>query len=374
MNDTKRDYYEVLGVPRDATEEDIKKAFRRLAFKFHPDRNRDHGAEQRFKEINEAYEVLCDADKRASYDRYGHAGAQPFGRGFEGFSGFGGFGDIFDTFFGGATVRRQGPQRGSDLHYKATLAFEEAVFGVERELEIVREEVCSHCQGVRAEPGTEATRCTNCNGTGEVRRAQYSVFGQFVNVTMCDRCHGEGRAIATPCTRCSGVGRERRARRISVNIPAGVDDGSQVRLSNEGNAGLRGGPAGNLYVSLRVKEHKIFRRDGNDILYELPVNFAQAALGDELEVPTVDGPATLRIPAGVQTGRVFQVKGKGVPYLRGSGRGDQLVRVRVVTPETLDEDQKRLFEELAGSLGKARHPREDKKFFDRIRDAFGGAA
>jgi len=369
----KSDYYEALGVDRDASAADIKKAFRKLAFKHHPDHNKDHGAEEKFKEISEAYEVLSDPDKRAAYDRFGQAGAQGFGgRGFEGFD-FGGFGDIFDAFFGGtSTARRAGPHQGGDLRYSMTISFEDAVFGCEREAEIVRTERCSVCGGTKSERGSQPERCPACNGTGEVRRAQRSIFGQFVNVTACSQCHGEGRIITRPCPHCRGQGRERVIRKISIKVPAGVDGGTQIRLSGEGDAGRSGGSPGNLYITLSVQKHKLFKRDGNDIFYELPINFAQAALGDEVGIPTLDGDSTLKIPAACQTGRIFRLKEKGVPHLRGHGRGDQLVRVHVVTPQSLDTKQKKLFKELAGTLDEAKIPQDNKSFFDKVKDTFGG--
>jgi molecular chaperone DnaJ len=369
----KRDYYDILGVERNASDEEIKKAFRKLAFQYHPDRNKDDGAEEKFKEAKEAYDILSDSQKRAAYDRFGHAGAQGFGgRGFEGFD-FGGFGDIFDAFFGGA-ARRTGPQQGADLSYHLAITFEEAVFGTEKELEIVRTEVCSVCKGSRSEPGSQPAKCPTCNGTGEVRRTQRSIFGQFINVTACSRCHGEGRIITKPCSHCNGQGRERFVRKIAVKIPPGVDEGTQIRLSGEGDAGKQSGPPGNLYVSLSVQKHKFFQREGDNILYELPINFAQAALGDEIQIPTVDGDVTLKIPSGSQTGRVFRIKEKGVPHLRHPGRGDQLVRLSIVTPSSLDETQKKLFKELAKTLGKASLPKEDKSFFEKIKDTFGSGS
>jgi molecular chaperone DnaJ len=347
----KRDYYEVLGVSRDASNEEIKKAFRRLAFEYHPDRNREDGAEAKFKEVNEAYEVLSDADKRASYDQFGHSGAEGlFGRGFEGFD-FGGFGDIFEAFFGGTgTTTRQSPRQGSDLRYKVSISFEEAALGCEKEMEISRVEVCDTCRGTRSKPGSQPERCPNCDGSGQIRRVQRSLFGQFINTTVCNQCHGEGRLVTEPCPDCKGSGTQKHKRRISVNVPAGVDDGNGIRLSGEGDAGSRGGPAGNLYVVLSVDEHEYFEREGDDVLYELPVNFAQAALGTELEIPTLYGSTKLKIPAGSQSGRVFRLKDKGINHLHGHGRGDQLVQLRVVTPESLNKEQRKLFEELARSL------------------------
>ncbi|HXK34803.1 MAG TPA: molecular chaperone DnaJ [Dehalococcoidia bacterium] len=373
----KRDYYDVLGVARGASAEELKRAFRKLAMQYHPDRNKEPGAEARFKEINEAYEVLSDPERRAMYDRFGHAaahaGADGFARGFEGFSGFGGLGDIFDAFFGGTASRAQrGPARGADIRRTVTLSFEEAVFGVEKEIEVQTAELCTVCNGLRAEPGTQPERCPQCGGAGELRRTQQSIFGQFVNVVTCDRCRGEGRIVANPCKHCRGTGRERKKRRLSVKIPAGVDHGSQMRLSGEGELGDHGGPRGNLYLQIQVRPHEIFRRDEDDIILDLELNFAQAALGDEVEVPTIDGqPHALRIPAGTQTGEVFVVRGKGVPHLRGGGRGDMLVRTNVVTPKQLSKEQKELLRKLAESMGTDVKPQEDRGFMGKIKDALG---
>jgi molecular chaperone DnaJ len=347
----KRDYYEVLGIPRDATDEEIKRAFRRLAFKYHPDHNHEDGAEEKFKEVNEAYEVLCDPDKRAAYDRFGHGGPQGlFGRGFEGFD-FGGFGDIFDAFFGGVTTAtRQAPRRGADLNYNINITFEEAAFGCQKEINILRTENCSLCQGIGCKPGSQPTRCPNCNGSGQVRRVQQSIFGRFTNITTCPQCRGEGRIITEPCPQCRGAGRDKQQRTISIKIPAGVDDDSQIRLRGEGHAGIRGGPSGDLYLTLAVEQHKFFQRDGDDILYKLPINFAQAALGTEIEVPTLEGKTKLKIPAGSQTGEVFRLKNKGFPHLNRRGRGAQLVTLHVVTPESLTRKQRTLFQELADTF------------------------
>ena len=347
----KRDYYEVLGIDRKATDEEVRKAFRQLAFKYHPDHNRGDGAEERFKEVNEAYEVLCDANKRSAYDRFGHSGGPDlFGRGFEGFDF--GFGDIFDAFFGGTTTAtRQASQRGASLQTRLTATLEEAAFGCDREIDITRTESCSECQGTGSKPGTQPVRCPNCDGAGEVRRVQASIFGRFTNITTCPRCHGEGRVVTEACPACRGGGREKRQRRISVKVPPGIDDGTQIRLRGEGEAGTRGGPSGDLFVVVSVVEHDYFTREGDDIFYELALNFAQAALGTEVEVPTLDGDTNLRIPAGCQTDAVFRLKNRGVPHLNGRGRGDQLVTVSVVTPESLSKEQRRLFEELGDSLG-----------------------
>ena len=352
---SKRDYYEVLGVSRDATAEDIRKAFRRLAFKYHPDRNRDDGAEAKFKEINEAFEVLSDADKRARYDHFGHVDTDGiFSRGFEGFD-FGGFGDIFETFFSGMRhAGRHAPQRGNDLQYQSTISLEEAAFGCEKEIEIQRTELCATCRGTGARPGSQPVRCPNCNGTGQVRKVQRSLFGSFVNTTICNRCQGEGQVISEPCPQCRGSGREKGKRRISVKIPAGIQDGTQIRLSGEGEVGLRGGSSGDLYVTIGVLEHEFFTRDGDDIIYELPINFAQAALGDEMEIPTLYGNEKISIPHGSQTDREFRLKNKGITHLGRNGRGDQIVSLRVVTPESLTREQRKLFEELADSLEPAK--------------------
>ena len=368
---SKRDYYEVLGVQRGAGQAEIKRAFRRLAMQYHPDRNRDEGAEERFKEINEAYEVLSDPERRAAYDRFGHAGAEgAFARTFEGVV-FGGFGDIFDAFFGASATRRRTPERGADLRVSLTISFEEAVFGCEKEIEVERSELCSACQGLRAEPGTDVERCPSCGGSGEVRRVQRSIFGQFGNIAPCARCGGEGRVFQQPCRRCRGTGHEKASRRLKVSIPAGIEGGSQMRRSGEGEMGRYGGPRGNLYVLLRVKDHAFFRRDEYDIIYDLPINFAQAALGDEVEVPTLDGPRPVRIPPGTQSGEVFSLRGLGVPYLHSSGRGDMLIRVQVVTPTRLSEEQKRLLLKLSESLGTPVAPQDEKGLLEKIRDALG---
>lgn len=347
----KRDYYEVLGLPRDASNEDVKKAFRKLAFQYHPDHNHDKGASEKFKEINEAYEVLSDADKRAAYDRYGHNGAENlFGRGFEGFD-MGGFGDIFEAFFGGSgRSSRQASKNGDDLRYNIKLSFEEAALGCEKQIEISRTEICATCRGTRARPGTQPVRCATCGGTGQIRRVQRSLFGQFINTAVCSDCRGEGTIVKETCPDCRGSGYQKHKRTISVKVPAGIDDGNGIRLTGEGEAGYRGGPAGNLYVMVSVKPHEFFTRDGDNVTYELPVNFAQAALGVEVEVPTLYGASKLKIPSGSQTGKLFRLKDKGIPRLHGMGRGDQMVVLRVVTPESLTKEQRRLFEDLAKSL------------------------
>ena len=347
----KRDYYEVLGISRDATEVEIKKAFRKLAFMYHPDHNHDDGADERFKELNEAYEVLSDTDKRAAYDRFGHGGAEGhFGGGFENF-GFGGFGDIFDAFFGGGTTdARQVQRRGADLHSEATITFEEAAFGCQKEITIFRTERCSLCQGTGSKLGSQPSHCHTCNGKGQVRRVQQSIFGRFTNITTCPKCHGEGKVITEPCPQCRGKGKEKLERSLAVEIPAGIDEGTQIRLNGEGDIGESGGSSGTLYVTVNVLPHKVFKRDGDNILYELPINFAQAALGAKVIVPTLYDEVGLKVPAGSQTGKTFHFKGKGVAHLYRGGRGDQLVRLRVVTPQKLSKEQRRLFDELAESL------------------------
>jgi len=348
---TKRDYYEILGLDRNATDEDVKRAFRKLAFQYHPDHNRDDGAEAKFKEVNQAYEVLSDADKRTAYDRFGHSGGEGlFGRGLDDLDF--GFGDIFEAFFGGTkTTSRQAPQRGTALQYGITITLEDAAFGSEKEISIPRTENCSVCQGTGSKPGSQPSQCPNCNGAGQVRRVQASIFGRFTNISTCPQCHGEGRIITEPCQQCRGSGREKQKRNIQVKIPAGVGDGSQIRLRGEGDAGTRGGSPGDLYISISVAEHELFTRNGDNILYELPINFVQAALGGEVEIPTIEGKDKLKLPTGCQAGTVFRLKNKGIPHLQGRGRGDQMVMVSVVTPESLTKDQRKLFEELGESLG-----------------------
>ncbi len=364
----KRDYYEVLGVQRSASEDEIKKAFRRLARQFHPDVNKEKSAEAHFKEINEAYEVLGDADKRRAYDRLGHAAFAGAGATANPFEGFGfGINDIFEQFFGAAaagTARRAGTQRGADLRYELTISFEEAVRGCQKEIEIPRWETCPNCHGNGAQPGTSTARCTACQGTGEIRRVQQSIFGQFVNVMVCDRCRGEGRVITTPCERCRGQGRVRNVRRVTVNIPAGVDDGINVRVTGEGEVPPRGGTPGNLFVALTVKPHEYFKRQGTDIIYELPVSFADATLGAEVEVPTLDGKEMIKIPTGTQSGRSFRLKGKGVPIVHSTNRGDQHVMVKVVTPQTLTPRQRELLREFA-QIEKEQNDKAQHNLFER---------
>jgi molecular chaperone DnaJ len=372
---SRRDYYEVLGVSREASADELKRAYRRLARQYHPDVNKDADAEDRFKELNEAYEVLSDQEKRARYDRFGHAGVQNGGMGASGFEGFGfgGIDDIFESFFGGragpSTGRR--PQRGQDLRYDMTISFREAVFGCEKEIEASRHETCATCSGSGAKPGTTPVRCSECNGTGEVRHVQRSLFGSFVNVTTCPRCRGSGEEITTPCPECNGQKRVIRTRTLSVKIPAGVDDGTRIRLTGEGELGSLGGPPGNLYVFISVEPHPYFKRQDNHIVLELEINVAQGALGDLVTIPTLDGDEELVIPAGTQTGEVFRLKAKGVPYLRRPGRGDQMVVVTVNIPKKLTAEQRALFEQLGETLGKEIIAQREKGFVDRVRDALG---
>jgi molecular chaperone DnaJ len=374
MATQKTDYYESLGINRDASQDEVKRAFRRLAMEFHPDRNSEPGAEARFKEINEAYEVLSDPEKRGTYDRFGHAGLDGAfssgSRGFEGFGPFGGFGDIFDAFFGAASQqRRRTPTRGADLQVAIDITFEEAAFGTSKTVTINRTELCSQCNGLRAEPGTEPERCPTCEGLGEVRRAQRSVFGQFINVTACDRCRGEGWIIPKPCTKCRGTGRERVTRSLEINVPAGVDNGSQIRLTGEGELGTNGGPRGSCYVVLRVGEHPIFERVDDDLHVQLNISFAQAALGDEVMVPTLEGDEKVKISAGTESGEVLTLRNKGVARLRGGGRGNIYIHVQVTTPKKLSGEQKKLLEQLAQSLEK---DDGDKGLFEKVKGAFGG--
>ena len=371
---SKRDYYEVLGIQRTASPDEVKKAFRRLARQYHPDVNKESDAEMKIKEINEAYGVLSDPEKRSMYDRFGHTGPTG-GPGFDPFAGGSGdpFGSIFEAFFGGTTTQRgtsRGPQRGADLRYTLAISFEEAVFGVEKEIESRRLETCQSCKGNGAEPGTDPVRCPKCNGLGEIR--QRAPIFNMVTVTTCDQCRGEGTVIAIPCRECRGDGRVRKERKLPIKIPAGIDASSQIRITSEGEAGLRGGPFGNLYVVLDVQPHKFFVREGNDILLELPLNIAQATLGTELEVPTVDGPERLRVPAGTQNGATFRLRNKGVPFLRGGGRGEQIVVTRVLIPTDLNDQQRRLFQELEKSLDShSIGGDQDEGFFGRIKNALG---
>ncbi|MEM7346697.1 MAG: molecular chaperone DnaJ [Chloroflexota bacterium] len=382
----KRDYYEILGVAKGASADEIKKSYRRLARQYHPDVSQEADAEAKFKELNEAYEVLSNQEKKSVYDRFGHAGlggAGGFGAGGFGadFAG-GGFRDPFEIFeevfgnFGGgfSSSRRRGGtsrRRGADLRYEMTLEFEEAIFGVEREIEVPRHETCNRCTGSGSEPGTSPVRCPECNGTGEIRRQA----GFFINIGTCPRCQGRGEIITNPCQECQGKRRTVTTRHLSVKVPAGVDDGTQIRLSGEGEGGDNGGPPGNLYVVIRTKPHAYFRRADETVHLELAINITQAALGDEVEVPTLDGTEMMTIPSGTQTGDVLRIRNKGVPRLRRdgstSGRGDQIITLQVRTPTNLSKDQRNLLLELGKTLDREVIPQREKSFFDRIRDALG---
>jgi len=365
---TKRDYYEVLGISRDAGEEDIKKAYRRLAKQYHPDVSTASGAEEKFKEMSEAYEVLIDPQKRATYDRYGLEGAQStfseggfkwsdfthysdiqdiFGRDFFGR-------DIFDVFMGGGRGGGEttGPARGNDLRYDLYINLEDAQKGMKTEISIPRSEACGECRGSGAKPGTQSKPCQACRGSGQERRERSTPFGRFITVTTCSKCRGEGNVIENPCKNCTGTGRTRTTRKISVKIPAGVDTDSRLRVPKEGDAGPKGGPHGDLYIVIHVNPHKVFKREGNDLFLEAPIKFAQAALGSELEVPTLKGKAILKIPAGTQTGTVFKLKGEGMPSLETREVGDERVRVRIETPKSLTKKQKELLNEYAALEGK----------------------
>ncbi|CAM3728885.1 molecular chaperone DnaJ [Alicyclobacillus pomorum] len=370
---SKRDYYEVLGVSRSASQDEIKKAYRKLARQYHPDVNKDDpNAAEKFKEISEAYEVLSDANKRAQYDQFGHTDptqGMGGGAGFDGFGDFGGFGDIFDMFFGGRTQR--GPQRGHDLEYELEIEFEEAAFGVEKQIQIPRTETCSTCTGSGAKPGTKVEQCSVCKGTGEQQTVVNTPFGRMVNRKVCSACRGRGVHISTPCPDCHGQGRRRVRRTVSVRVPAGVDNGTRLRIPGAGESSPNGGQPGDLHIVIRVRPHEVFEREGTNVYVDYPLTFVQAALGDEVEVPTLDGAVKLRIPEGTQTGTSFRLKGKGIVRLGSNQRGDQHVRVHVITPTNLTERQKDLFRELGKELGET--PQEQtRSFIDRMKSAFLG--
>ncbi len=376
MTTSKRDYYDVLGISRNASEEEVKKAFRKLALEFHPDRNRSDGAEARFKEVNEAYQVLSDSRKRAQYDRHGHSAVGGNGgRGFEGADFPGGFGDIFEAFFssgfGGQTrTAPNAPRRGGDLQQTLSITFEEAVFGAEKDLEIERIDVCSRCRGSRSEPDSLVTPCENCRATGQVRRSQQGFFGQYVSVSTCNVCSGEGTIISAPCSQCRGSGRQRRRRKLAVTIPPGIDRGTQIRLNREGEAGVNGGSPGDLYVVLDIEDHELFDRRGVDVLLDVKISVPQAALGAKLDVPTLDGDAALTVPPGTQPGDTFTIRNKGAHYLRSSRRGDQIVTVRVEIPTSLNEHQRRLFAALAESMGERDVGGGGKGVFEKLKELF----
>ncbi len=366
----KRDYYEVLGLSRNATQEDIKRSFRTLARRYHPDVNKESDAEAKFKEINEAYEVLSDVEKRQTYDRFGHEGLNGSGAGSAGF-GFTGFGDIFDAFFGTSQRPHQAASasmRGDDLRQDIEITLEEAAQGVTKVIRYTHLETCDLCDGSGAQPGTHTEICSACRGTGYVRHTQNTLLGTFQTTAPCGRCRGEGRIITTPCAQCAGNGRLRKTRERSLKIPAGVDTGSRIRLSGEGDAGLRGGPPGDLYVVLRVQPHDVFERRDRDLYCEVPVSFCLATLGGQIEVPIIGGTDKLSIPEGTQTGTSFVLKGKGMPDLNGYGRGNQYVVLRVEVPRKLTAEQRQALRQFAATMGE--EPAEDGKgFFARL---FGG--
>ena len=387
----KRDYYEVLGVDKNASDADIKKAFRKLARKYHPDVNPgDKDAEVKFKEINEAYDVLSNAEKRQQYDQFGHDapnfGAGGFGGfgggGFGGSADFGDLGDIFNMFFGGgggAGAQANSPRQGADLRYDLTLSFEDAVFGCKKTITVDRWVTCSTCGGSGAKPGTSAETCSRCHGTGRVTSMQQTPFGRMQTQTTCPECGGRGKVIKEKCPDCGGTGRKRESKTLEVNVPAGVDNGTRLRMAGEGEAGENGGPSGDLYIYIRVRPHEIFTRDDTDIYMEQKINVAQAALGDEIEVPTLEGRIKFTIPAGVQSGARFRLKGKGVKGMRSYGKGDQYVTVIVETPKNLTNEQRQLFEKLADSLerfdgqstkGARRQEKKKEGFFDKMKDLF----
>ena len=376
-----KNYYDLLGIPKDASEEQIRKAFRGLAMEWHPDRNRAPDAEERFKEINEAYQVLIDPKKRQMYDQYGRVDVDPNGgfpgRGFDGFDFQGGVGDIFDAFFGGFGGGGQNEaNRGNDLQYATTITFQEAAFGVEKEIQITRHETCSTCKGDLAAPGTSTDRCGNCNGSGKVRRAQNSIFGQFVQVVACNVCRGRGQTVKTPCPTCKASGRERKSRNVMVNVPGGVEDGMRVRLSGEGDAGSSTGRPGDMYVTLSVKSHPLFRREKEHLVFDLPLNVANAALGTTIEVPMLDGESEeFEVPAGVQSGAILRKKGKGVPNLNNGRKGDLVALVTIITPKQMSSRTRELFDELADALEadeEAHSPSNGKSWVRKLKDVLAG--
>ncbi len=383
----KRDYYEVLGVDKGASEEEIKKAYKKMAKKYHPDLHPDEpDAAEKFKEVNEAASVLTDADKRARYDQFGHEGVDGnmgggFGGGFEDF-GFGGFSDIFDSIFGGGQSRRSDPnrpRRGDDIAVKIDISFEEAAFGAEKEVTIHRRDECSVCHGSGAAAGSSPKTCPTCNGTGQVRTVQNTPLGQMQSVRPCNQCHGEGTIIENPCSACHGNGYVRKKHTIKVQVPAGMDDGNTLRVGGEGNAGSKGGPAGDLYVETSVRPHKLFERVRDDVYADEDITFAQAALGATIRVPTLDGDVSFDIPSGTQNGAVFRLKGKGIPHLRGKGRGDHRIKVRVIVPGDLSEEQRDLLKAFDQTLEDKNYVKSTKKaekshrnFFDKMKDAFSG--
>ena len=386
-----RDYYEVLGVNKNATDDEIKKAYKKLAKKYHPDLNPDDkkNAEAKMKELNAAYEVLKDKDKRAQYDQFGHAAFQSGGGGPRGggnpfgginmddiFGGRGGafdMGDIFDQFFGGGRSRRDrtpGPETGADLRYDLSINFEEAAFGKEMSIKVPRLENCDDCGGTGAEKGTSPETCPDCKGSGMRQTTTRTPFGVISNARPCERCHGKGTIIKHPCKHCNGNGKVRVEREINVNIPRGVDNGTRLRVANGGQAGERGGPAGDLYVYINIKPHPIFTREGTTVHCEVPISFVQATLGATVEAPTIDGKIELKIPEGTQSGTVLKIRGKGIPNLRGEGRGDELVKVKVLTPKNLSARQRKLLMDFESGGSDVQNNPEKKSFLDKLKGLF----
>ena len=377
--ENKRDYYEVLGVQKGASEEEIKKAYKKMARKYHPDLNPgDKDAEEKFKEVNEAYEVLSDSEKKARYDQFGFAGVDPnFGAGGGGYGGgagfdFGDLGDIFGSFFGGGfgggQTRRNpnAPQRGESIRMNLTISFEEAAFGCEKELELDRYESCETCHGSGAAPGTSPETCPDCGGSGVVQTRRQTPMGVFASTAPCSRCGGRGKIIKEPCKDCRGSGMVRRRRKIQASVPAGIDNGQTISLRGQGHAGKNGGPAGDLLVTITVRPHELFRREGTSVLCEAPITFAQAVLGAELEIPTIDGKVKYDIPEGTQSGTTFRLKGKGIPALNGRGRGDQYVTVYIETPRNLNREQKEALKKFAEAVGENNYE-ERKSFFRKFK-------
>ena len=373
MNNT--EYYDRLGVSKDASQDEIKRAYRKMSKKYHPDINKEPGAEEKYKEVQEAYETLSDDQKRAAYDQYGPDGANGFGGqggfgGFDGGAGFGGFEDIFSSFFGGGATRNpNAPRQGDDLQYRVNLSFEEAIFGAEKEVHYNREATCKTCSGSGAKPGTSPVTCGRCHGQGVINVDTQTPLGMMRRQVTCDVCHGTGQEIKEPCQTCHGTGHEKQSHKVSVKIPAGVETGQQIRLAGQGEAGFNGGPYGDLFVIINVNPSDKFTRDGSTIYYTLNICFVQAALGDTVEVPTVHGNVEMTIPAGTQTGKTFRLKGKGAPRLRGGSQGDQHVTVKIVTPTKLNDAQKEALLAFAKASGDEKIAPQKKGFFNKVKDA-----
>ena len=373
MNNT--EYYDRLGVSKDASQDEIKRAYRKMSKKYHPDINKEPGAEEKYKEVQEAYETLSDDQKRAAYDQYGPDGANGFGGqggfgGFDGGAGFGGFEDIFSSFFGGGATRNpNAPRQGDDLQYRVNLSFEEAIFGAEKEVHYNREATCKTCSGSGAKPGTSPVTCGRCHGQGVINVDSQTPLGMMRRQVTCDVCHGTGQEIKEPCQTCHGTGHEKHSHKVSVKIPAGVETGQQIRLAGQGEAGFNGGPYGDLFVIINVNPSDKFTRDGSTIYYTLNISFVQAALGDTVEVPTVHGNVEMTIPAGTQTGKTFRLKGKGAPRLRGGSQGDQHVTVKIVTPTKLNDAQKEALLAFAKASGDEKIAPQKKGFFNKVKDA-----